>query len=148
MDKKRPRIKTTQKVTLKRTILIASSVAISLNIVAYTPVQKPWGDHQFLMSTYMRPTYQERKRASEMRRMQILAEIRKIRKQIRLQAETYVSTDQNTLIIAYTARQKTNIHCAKLVDEISRVTALKNKKAYENNLGSQWKVAVDFDSLG
>jgi hypothetical protein len=99
-------------------VLILASLGILGT--AYIPERtpKPLLSREFISKVYARPTGEQRWLASEKRKKQILAEIRRIRKRIRLQAEIYYP-DKNTKMVAYTAREKTNIHSLKLMIRIA-----------------------------
>ncbi len=121
-------------------VLIVSS--IGLLQIAYTPIPKAPPSREFITDTYARPTGVERWNASEARKKELLSDISKIRKRIKIQASVYV-LDRNTKVVAYTAKDKTNIHCTKLVMQISTQIGKRN----EMYMGSQRKVTVDFNTI-
>ena len=78
------KIKTPSKVSLA----VFGSYLV-LSGLGYTPEPKPVPSKKFIKETYVRYTGEHRWYASEKRRRQIMAEIRKLREAIRLQAQAY-----------------------------------------------------------
>lgn len=87
--------------------------------IAYTPKPKDKPSREFIQKVYVRSTGEQRWYASEKRKKEIMVEIRKIRKAIKLQAETYVDDRTKLKVSVYSNREKRNVHSYKLMASIA-----------------------------
>lgn len=133
-----------QRIQLSPVLIIKSLGILGMAYIPVPGAGKP--THEFISKTYARPTGEQRWKASEIRKQQIIAEIRKIRKRIRLKAETLYLEQDKKKIVAYSAKEKTTMHCIRLILKIDNYNTLKRKKD-ESNMDYQRKVTVDFNTL-
>ena len=97
-------------------ILVMTGTAIIGIAHVPTPKQKP--SKEFIERTYIRRTGEQRWKASEERKREILENILAAKRAIRLKAETY-QIDRNTRVTGITANQKLNIRSMKLMSRIA-----------------------------
>lgn len=86
----------TKKSRMTKPVLLLASLGV-LGLV-YTPIptkNKP--SREFICKVYARTTGEQRWRASEQRKMEILKTIRQIRKEIRVQANMYIVERQKII---------------------------------------------------
>jgi hypothetical protein len=99
--------------TITKSVLVLASTGV-LGIV-YTPTPRTSKPHkEFIERTYIRSTYKDQIYASELRKREILANIRSIRREMKLQSELH-GKSIHTPCTGELAESNTEVNCSKLM---------------------------------
>ena len=93
-------------------------VGSSILGTAYTPIPKSVPTKEFITRVYVRPTGEQKWQASELRKRELLENLKNARAAIKNLSES-LQIDRNTRITGVTANQKVIIHSTKLMLHIA-----------------------------